>query len=212
MKYNFKNETLDGFTALLSGKSSVPGGGGAAALIASVGISLSSMAAAFTVGKPAYAEVNDDMERLLLECEELRKEALSLMDRDAEVFEPMSAVYKMPKDTEEEREEKARAMEACLRDAASVPLSLMELCCRGIDIAGEAAKKGSRLLISDAGCSAASLDAALSSAYLNVLINTSSMKDRAYAAELEEKAKKMYLEADGKARKVYSAVLESIQG
>ena len=100
MKYNFKNETLDRFTALLSEKSSVPGGGGAAALIASVGISLSSMAASFTVGKPAYAEVNDDMERLLLECEKLRAEALSLMDRDAEVFDPRSAGYKMPKYTE----------------------------------------------------------------------------------------------------------------
>ena len=211
MKYNFKNETLDRFTALLSEKSSVPGGGGAAALIASVGISLSSMAAAFTVGKPAYAEVNDDMERLLLECEKLRAEALSLMDRDAEVFEPMSAVYKMPKDTEAEREEKAKAMEACLRDAASVPLSLMELCCRGIDLALELSEKGSELLLSDAGCSAAALSAALRSAYLNVIINTSSMKDRKYASELLEKADKLYREGVENAEKAYGSVLRKLQ-
>ena len=209
---DFAQASCTEFVTVLASNAPVPGGGGASALVGAIGTALGNMVGSLTVGKKKYADVEEEMVALKAKCDAIQADLLALIARDAEVFEPMSAVYKMPKDTEAEREEKDRAMEACLRDAASVPLSLMELCCRGIDIAGEAAEKGSRLLISDAGCSAASLDAALSSAYLNVLINTSSMKDRAYAAELEEKAKKIYLEADGKARKVYSAVLESIQG
>lgn len=211
MGYDFRNSTIDEFTKELSSKSSVPGGGGAAGLVASVGIALSSMTAAFTVGKPKYASVNADMERILSECEELRNEALAAMDRDAEAFEPMSLVYKMPRDTEEERKARDEAMEDCLHGAALVPLSLMELCCRGIDLALELSEKGSELLLSDAGCSAAALSAALRSAYLNVIINTSSMKDRKYASELLEKADKLYREGVENAEKAYESVLRKLQ-
>ena len=211
MGYDFRNRTIDEFTKELSSKSSVPGGGGAAGLVASVGIALSSMTAAFTVGKPKYASVNADMERILSECEELSNEALAAMDRDAEAFEPMSLVYKMPRDTEEERKARDEAMEDCLHGAALVPLSLMELCCRGIDLALELSEKGSELLLSDAGCSAAALSAALRSAYLNVIINTSSMKDRKYASELLEKADKLYREGVENAEKAYGSVLRKLQ-
>lgn len=211
MGYDFRNSTIDEFTKELSSKSSVPGGGGAAGLVASVGIALSSMTAAFTVGKPKYASVNADMERILSECEELRNEALAAMDRDAEAFEPMSLVYKMPRDTEEERKARDEAMEDCLHGAALVPLSLMELCCRGIELALELSEKGSELLLSDAGCSAAALSAALRSAYLNVIINTSSMKDRKYASELLEKADKLYREGMENAEKAYGSVLRKLQ-
>lgn len=212
MGYDFKEKTIAEFTAQLASKTSVPGGGGAAALIASVGVALSSMAAAFTVGKPRYAEVNADMERILSECEDLRWEALMLMDRDAEAFEPMSQVYKMPKDTEEQRQAKASAMEACLKDAAAVPMELMELCCRGIELSHEVSRKGSEMLISDAGCSAAALQGALRSAYLNVLINTSSMKDRACAERIETRAEELYGRGTEQAEAVYEAVLERIKG
>ena len=212
MGYDFKEKIIDEFTAQLASKTSVPGGGGAAALVASVGVALSSMAAAFTVGKPRYAEVNADMERILSECEDLRREALMLMDRDAEAFEPMSQVYKMPKDTEEQRQAKASAMEACLKDAAAVPMELMELCCRGIELSHEVSRKGSEMLISDAGCSAAALQGALRSAYLNVLINTSSMKDRACAESIEARAEELYGRGTEQAEAVYEAVLERIKG
>ena len=212
MGYDFKEKTIDEFTAQLASKTSVPGGGGAAALVASVGVALSSMAAAFTVGKPRYAEVNADMERILSECEDLRREALMLMDRDAEAFEPMSQIYKMPKDTEEQRQAKASAMEACLKDAAAVPMELMELCCRGIELSHEVSRKGSEMLISDAGCSAAALQGALRSAYLNVLINTSSMKDRACAERIETRAEELYGRGTEQAEAVYEAVLERIKG
>ena len=55
-----------------------------------------------------------------------RKDFLRLIERDAEVFEPLSKAYGMPRETEEEKAEKARVMEIVLKDACSVPMEIME--------------------------------------------------------------------------------------
>ena len=63
----------------------------------------------------------------------------------------------MPRETEEEKAEKARVMEIVLKDACSVPMEIMEKCCEAIDLIVEFAAKGSALAISDAGVGAASV-------------------------------------------------------
>ena len=56
---------LDEFCSALAAKRAVPGGGGAAALTGALGVALCSMAGNFTVGKPAYAHVEDELKRML---------------------------------------------------------------------------------------------------------------------------------------------------
>ena len=94
-------------------------------------------------------------------------------------------------ETEEEKAEKARVMEAALKEACSVPMEIMEKCCEAIELIVEFGAKGSKLAISDAGVGAAFCKAALKGASLNVYINTKSMADRAYAEELNKKADAM---------------------
>ena len=99
--------------------------------------------------------------------------------------------YGMPKETEEEKAEKARVMAIVLKDACSVPMEIMEKCCEALDLIKEFAAKGSKLAISDAGVAATFCKAALKGASLNVYINTKSMADREYAEELNAKADAM---------------------
>ena len=40
----------------------------------------------------------------------------------------------MPKETEEEKAEKARVMAIVLKDACSVPMEIMEKCCEALDL------------------------------------------------------------------------------
>ena len=87
--------------------------------------------------------------------------------------------------------EKARVMEAALKEACSVPMEIMEKCCEAIELIVEFGAKGSKLAISDAGVGAAFCKAALKGASLNVYINTKSMADRAYAEKLNKKADAM---------------------
>ncbi|MFR4386573.1 MAG: cyclodeaminase/cyclohydrolase family protein, partial [Lachnospiraceae bacterium] len=161
-----------------------------------------------TVGKKKYADVEEEMWELKKKADELQKELLHLIERDAEVFEPLSKAYGMPRETEEEKAEKARVMEIVLKDACSVPMEIMEKCCEAIEIIVEFAAKGSTLAISDAGVGAAFCKAALQGASLNVYINTKSMKNREYAEELNAKCDAM-LE---KYTKIADEVFESVLG
>ena len=134
-------------------------------------------------------------------------ELLHLIERDAEVFEPLSKAYGMPRETEEEKAEKARVMEIVLKDACSVPMEIMEKCCEAIDLIVEFAAKGSALAISDAGVGAAFCKAALEGASLNVYINTKSMKNREYAEELNRKCDEMLAVYTVKADEIFRNVL-----
>ena len=138
-----------------------------------------------------FAVNEDEMWELKKKCDQLQKDFLRLIERDAEVFEPLSKAYGMPKETEEEKAEKARVMAIVLKDACSVPMEIMEKCCEALDLIKEFAAKGSKLAISDAGVAATFCKAALKGASLNVYINTKSMADREYAEELNAKADAM---------------------
>ena len=124
----FSTVPCNEFVEVLASKAPVPGGGGASALVGAVGTALGNMVGSLTVGKKKYAEVEEEMWELKKKCDELQKDFLRLIERDAEVFEPLSKAYGMPRATEEEKAEKARVMEIVLKDACSVPMEIMEKC------------------------------------------------------------------------------------
>ena len=130
----FSTVPCNEFVEVLGSKAPVPGGGGASALVGAVGTALGNMVGALTVGKKKYADVEEEMKELMAKATTLQDELLHLIERDAEVFEPLSKAYGMPRETEEEKAEKARVMEIVLKDACSVPMEIMEKCCEAIDL------------------------------------------------------------------------------
>ena len=203
----FSDKSCSEFVEVLATKAPVPGGGGASAMVGALATALGNMVGSLTVGKKKYAAVEEEMWALKDRCDRLQKDFLHLVERDAEVFEPLARAYSMPKNTEEEKAEKARVMEIVLRDACSVPMEIMEKCCEAIDIIAVFAEKGSVIAISDAGVGAAFAKAALKGASLNVYINTKSMADRALAEELNAKCDRMLEEYTGKADAIFDNVL-----
>lgn len=203
----FSTVACNEFVEVLASKAPVPGGGGASALVGAVGTALGNMVGSLTVGKKKYADVEEEMWELKGKADALQKELLALIERDAEVFEPLSKAYGMPRETEEEKAEKARVMEIVLKDACSVPMEIMEKCCDALDLIKEFAAKGSALAISDAGVGAVFCKAALQGASLNVYINTKSMKNREYAEELNTKADAMLEKYTKLADEVFESVL-----
>ena len=187
----FTKGSCEAFVEVLASKAPVPGGGGASSLVGAIGTALGNMVGSLTLGKKKYADVQDDIIALKAKADTLQMELLDLVQKDAEMFEPLSKAYGLPKETEEQKAEKARIMEAALKDACSVPLLIMEKCCEAIELHKEFAAKGSALAISDVGVGVACCRAALLGASLNVFINTKSMTDKAYAAEINEKAEAM---------------------
>lgn len=208
---SFLNQEIQVFTDVLASKASVPGGGGASALVGAVGTALGSMVGALTVGKKKYADVEAEIIELMKKADVVRAELLKQIDEDARVFEPLSKAYGLPKETEEQKAEKEKIMEACLHEACSVPMEIMVKCCEAIELQKEFAAKGSSLAISDAGVGVAFCKAALQGASLNVFINTKSMKERDYADSLNKQALDMLAKYVPMADEIYESVFARLR-
>jgi formiminotetrahydrofolate cyclodeaminase len=200
------DESCSKFVEVLASKEPVPGGGGAAALVAAIGVALGNMVGSLTVGKPRYADVQDEVVVLKKKADALQARLIKLVTRDAEVFAPLARAYGLPKDTKEQQEHKAKVMEACLRRCCEVPLEIMECCCEAIDLHERFAVKGAAIAISDVGCGVICCKAALEAASLNVFINTKSMTDRAFAAEINKRANDLLEVYTAKADVIFKTV------
>ncbi len=198
----FTDMSCKAFAGALASKASVPGGGGASALVAALGAALGSMVGNFTLGKKKYADVEDDIRALMAEAEQLRTELLACVEEDAAAFEPLSRAYGIPK----EDPGRAEILETCLRDAAAVPMKILRLACRGIELHKEFAEKGSALMVSDAGTGVIFCWAALHGAVLNVKVNTKLMADRAYAQQMNAQAEELMQKYGKIAGQVYEDV------
>ncbi len=200
------------FLAMLASGAPVPGGGGASAMVGALGTALGSMVGNLTLGKKKYEDVQEDIKIILEKADALQQKLFSLVEEDAEVFEPLSRAYGLPKTTEEEKQKRDEIMEEALKLACSVPLKIMEQSLEAIALHEELAVKGTRIAVSDVGVGVLFCKSALMGASLNVYINTKLMKDKAYAANINAKTEKMLADGTIRADKVYKDVESSIKG
>ena len=200
---DFRKQSIEEFTDALGSKAPVPGGGGASALVAALGAALGAMVVSLTAGKAKYEDVQDIMAHVGGQIDYLQSEFLSLIQEDAEAFEPLSKAYKLPSGTAEEAAEKRTVLENALKIAADPPLKIMRKCCEAIELLSILATKGNKLVVSDAGTGALLCKAALHGAGLSLLINTSMMKDSEYKESLERERALMIEEYSGRADAVY---------
>lgn len=199
-------KSCEEFISVLASSAPVPGGGGASALVGAIGTALGNMVGSLTVGKKKYADVQDEILELKARSDELQEKLLMMVEKDAEVFEPLSKAYGLPSGTDAEKAEKERVMETVLKAASEAPFGIMELCMEAIDIVSRFSEIGSKIAISDAGCAAACCRAALNAASLNVFINTKLMKDRTYAEEMNKRAEEMLELGNVKADAIFDTV------
>ena len=198
------------FIEVLASKAAVPGGGGAAALAGAIGMALGSMVCNLTTGKKKYAQYEESIQEILDKAAKLEEELLSMIDKDAEGFYPLSKAYGLPTSTEEEKQYKTETMEKCLKVACEVPMDIVRLCFDSIKLHEELVDKGSKLAISDVGCGVQCLRAAILSGQLNVIINVNSMKDREYAEKIEKECNQLVQEGVKICDEVYQKVLVAL--
>ena len=204
-------QNMQEFIKVLSSKAAVPGGGGACAYVAAAGMALGAMVANLTTGKKKYAQYQEEIEELLSKTEQLSKELMTYMDKDAESFEPLSKAYGLPKDTKEQQEYKDVVMEKALKEASLTPVALMEKILDALKILERLSVVGSRLAIRDVGAGVQLCKAALNGASLNVFINTKLMKDTETAEELNTRTDALLIEGNELADRIYEEVVDAIR-
>lgn len=185
------NKSCIEFVDELSSKSAVPGGGGAAALVGSIGVALGSMVCNLTIGKKKYAEHEESVKIILQRAKNLEKQLLDMIDEDAECFLPLSKAYGLPSSTEEEKKIKNDIMQEALKSACEVPIKVVKVCYDAIKLHEDLVDKGSKLAISDIGVGVQCLRASILSAQLNVLINVNYIKDIDYVNKVRKEVDKL---------------------
>ncbi len=201
---------VDGFVNELASDSPAPGGGSVAALCGSLGVALSEMVCHLTVGKKKYEENEAEVIKIRETVSALKGKLLVAIDKDTEAFNGVSAVFSMPKDTDEEKELRKAAMQSALKEATIVPFEVMELCYEGLKAIENAVSITNTNCASDLGVSALTLKTGVQGAYLNVLINISGIKDEAFVTEYKGKIEEVYNNSLKIADKVYDEVLKSL--
>lgn len=206
----YPNETVANFVGALASDAPAPGGGGAAALTAALGVSLLSMVAHFTKDRKKYAQYKTDLENLIQQCTEMNEALLLGMDEDEDKFLPLAKAYGLPKNTDEEIQHKEAVMEEALRTATETPLKVILLSCEAMELSAWLVDHSYKLVISDVGCAVSNLKSAILSAKLSAVININMMKDEAYREPLRQKMNAEIEKAIATADMVYEKTMQSI--
>jgi len=181
------DETLRHYLDDLASAQPTPGGGSTAALSGAMGAALASMVCRLTMGKEAYADVQQEIEGLLGRTEHLRLRFEQLIQEDIEAYGRLSACYKLSRETSEERAARTAAIQKQLVEAALVPLEVVERAAELIQCCQRIAEIGNTTVLSDVASGAILASSAGEGAALMVRINLQAMKNDELVAELGDR-------------------------
>jgi len=180
-------EPLQRYLDDLASAQPTPGGGSTAALSGAMGAALASMVCRITLGKEADTQLQQEIEELLGKTENLRNRFQQFMQEDIEAYGHLSASYKLPRATSEEREYRTDMIQKQLVGAALVPLEVVECAAELIKACQRIAEIGSITVLSDVATGAILASCSGKGAAFMVRINVRSIKNDKLVAELEDR-------------------------
>jgi formiminotetrahydrofolate cyclodeaminase len=187
--------SLEEFADKLAAGTPTPGGGSAAALAGSLGASLVGMVCALTIGREGYREHDEALRAIAGRADSLRRELLTLVDRDAAAYDGVMAAIRLPKGTDAEKSARGAALRQANLRATEAPLAASEACRSVLELAADLLPKGNRNARSDIGSAALLAGAGLQAALMNVRVNLPGLGDEDRAAVIEARA--CTLESEG---------------
>jgi len=186
----FCNETLR--------DSPAPGGGSVAGLMGALGVSLGGMVANLSAGKRGWDDKLHYFSNWAVKAQQLKDELLLLVDEDTAAFNKVMDAFALPKESAEEKNARAAAIEQATKHAAEIPLKVMEAASKSYQLLFEMAEKGNPASISDVGVGTLATRACIKGAALNVKINLGQLKDEKFKSDLLKKVQQ--ITADSKTR------------
>ncbi|CAN5668833.1 hypothetical protein BH23CHL7_BH23CHL7_13130 [soil metagenome] len=177
----FGDLALDEFTQRLASASPIPGGGSASAVAAALAASLLAMVARLSLDRPKYEAYRATNEEALQIGERMRRRFLELADEDAAAYGSFSAAMKLPRDTDEQQQQRAEELRRAARVASEVPLAIVEECAGLLDQVERLAGRSNLNTASDLEVAARLCAAAGRGAAANVRINLPHVGDERFA-------------------------------
>jgi len=185
------NQKITVFLEKTASGTPVPGGGSVSALSAALGAGLAEMVANLTIAKKGYEAVENEMKKTAETLKNLREKLVTEVDKDSNAYKDVLAAFKLPKDTEEEKEQRAEAIQDAMKNAARVPLGVAYDSLQVMDLAEKVIRNGNRNAASDGAVGTMMARTAVMGALFNVKINLASVKDQAFVEEMTREVNKL---------------------
>jgi len=185
----------------------VPGGGSIAAMSGATAAALTAMVANLTIGKKKYVEVEEQMKVIQERVNGSRNQLIELIDKDAESFNGVMACFKMPKETDEEKESRKEAIQQATKEAARVPMSIAEKVMELMIDIETVVQKGNNNAVTDGAVAAMMARTAILAALYNVKINLGSIKDEDFVHEMARKASNLEEQAQIQEKQILQQVI-----
>lgn len=183
--------TCTGFADETASESPAPGGGSISAYMGALAAALGTMVANLSAHKAGWDDRWEEFSDVAEKGRDIQDRLIRLVDEDTEAFNMIMDVFAMPKNTPEEKNARAEALEKATLHATQVPLSTMKAASETFDVLRQMAEKGNPASVSDAGVGALAARAAVLGAELNVKINAAGLKDREAADRILREAEEI---------------------
>ena len=198
--------SLTSFASAVASDKPVPGGGSVSAYMASLAASLVSMVARLTLKRSELRTTHQTVTTLLNESDKLRVTLLAQVDKDAQSFEALMKAYRLPKETEREREARSAEIQAKLRIATEVPLDTAEQAACALSAAKRLVEYANMNAISDLETAIGAANAGFLGAVANVNVNLSGVKDAEYSKRIRDKLSALQRQVEQDQKDAYSGV------
>src|SRR5450432_802633 len=179
---------VEPFVEQLAAPTATPGGGSAAAAAGAMAAGLAQMVAGMSRGKKAYLQYEAQLSEAIAKLGPLREELKASIDADAEAYNLVMKAYKAARENPDSGETE---IDAALKQATAVPLSVAERSAEVGRIAvslREVSNPNMKSVLTTAGALAR---AAVEGALANVEINLESLKDVAFVAEVRSRVSEL---------------------
>jgi formiminotetrahydrofolate cyclodeaminase len=196
----------------LASKSPTPGGGAVAALSGAMAAGLITMVCDLTNGKPQYAEFEAEAQTLRERAEVLRAELQQLAQADVDVFNHLSAAYKLPRTTEADAASRRAAIQKVTRQATEIPLRVARAATALLPLCAPVARHGNRTAVSDVGVAALLVQSAVLAALLNVETNLVALEDQIFVRQTRAQVEDLSIGLVEEVEGVLAIVRERIMG
>ena len=200
------NEYLD----ILISDEPAPGGGSVSALAGAQGAALMSMVCDLTIMKKKYADDHALCQELKPQARELYAGLTEAIDKDTEAYNLVAAAFKMPKETDEDKAARKKAIADGTLEATKVPLSVMKMGMQGLEIADKLYGHFNFNCASDFGVGVLNFLACIRGAWMNVKINLPGVKDEEFAKAAEAEGKEILAKGEKIANRLYKAIEEEL--
>ncbi|GAB4199897.1 MAG: hypothetical protein Fur0023_02690 [Bacteroidia bacterium] len=165
------NKTVSDFVNVTASESPAPGGGSVSALCGALGSALGAMVANLSANKKGWEEQTEYFSNYAEQLQQAKQQLLELIDKDTQAFNEVMKAFSLPKNTEEEKNIRKKAIEEATFQAMMIPYHTMQIAQSCMDILQIMAEKGNPNSVTDAGVGALCIRTAVLGAAMNVKIN-----------------------------------------